>query len=525
MMPPPFATQPKPRMLNAITNYFSEFKVLKSASKDFWLTNALQFFDGLAYFSMITVLALYLTNNCGFNDVDSGAWVGIFTLYITAFIFAVGSICDAIGIKKSLYIGLGLLAVSRLGLGFAPAFLDNSPVIWAIGPKTIEVLPLQWTVKAMIIVMALGTAFMSPVIMTSLRRFTSKKTRATGFNVYYLLMNIGAIIATALVLDGFRNGLTWLPEGFLNILPQGIANFLRNGLGEFRGNLAIFDFGFAMSICALICAVLLDENNFAEESERVDLEGENRRPLAIFMEVWREKAFQKLLLFLVLTIGVRLVFTHQFLVMPKFYTRVLYGDFELGLVNAINPAIIVIGLILVIPVINRFSTVRLIIIGMSVSAASLVFLAIPIEWVLAIPGIHNLNQAYLWVIIAQILTFAVGELIFNPRFMEYVASVAPQDRVSSYMALSGLPNFIAKPINGFVSGILIARYSYDGIRPKIETGNIDYSHSPSLMWLVYLVLAVLSPIAVIALKNFITSKSTSDDAPDAPTKAETEPAE
>jgi hypothetical protein len=297
-------------------------------------------------------------------------------------------------------------------------------------------------------------------------------------------MNIGATIATALVLDGFR----------------GI-------LGTIRGNLAIFDFGFLMSVCALACALFIDENNFAEESERVDLGGKLRRPLAIFLEVWRERPFQKLLLFLVLTIGVRLVFTHQFLVMPKFYTRVLYGDFELGLVNAINPTIIVIGLIMIIPIINRYSTVRLIIIGMAVSAASLIFLAIPIEWVLAVPGIHNLNQAYFWVIIAQILTFAVGELIFNPRFMEYVASVAPQDRVSSYMALSGLPNFIAKPINGFVSGILIARYCYDGIRPKIETGNVPYDQSPSFMWMIYLALAVLSPIAVIALKNFITSKS------------------
>src|SRR6478735_5211753 len=101
---------PSIRMIKSVSNYFSEFKILKSASRDFWLTNAIQLFDGLAYFSMITVLSLYLTTNCGFNDVDSGAWVGIYTLYITAFVFAVGSICDVIGIKRSFYIGIGLLA-------------------------------------------------------------------------------------------------------------------------------------------------------------------------------------------------------------------------------------------------------------------------------------------------------------------------------------------------------------------------------------------------------------------------------
>ena len=504
-------------MPNPVTNYFAEFKVLKSASKDFWLTNAIQFFDGLAYFSMITVLSLYLTVNCGFNDVDSGAWVGIYTLYITAFVFAVGSICDVIGIRKSYFIGIGLLAIARLGLGVMPTF-DNQSV--QLGFGGIHLFGSQWFafdyatgtrqlgVKGFIIILALGTAFMSPVTMTSLRRFTSKATRATGFNVYYLLMNIGAIIAGAIVIDGFRTGFPDIAGSLakLQLLPQAWVDFLGRGFGDVTGNLAIFDFGFVMSLAALVCVALIKEDNYAEESERSTGASESKRPLAIFMEVWKESAFQKLLLFLVLTIGVRLVFTHQFLVMPKYYTRVLSSDFELGLANSINPFIIVVGLILLIPIINRYATVKLIIVGMAISASSLVVMAVPLSWILAIPGIETVQQAYFFIIVTQILVFAVGELIFSPRFTEYIASVSPPDKVSSYMALSALPTFISKPINGFVSGILISSYCYDGIRPKIETGNISYQESPEFMWLIYLALAVMSPIAVIALRNFITAK-------------------
>jgi dipeptide/tripeptide permease len=151
--------------------------------------------------------------------------------------------------------------------------------------------------------------------------------------------------------------------------------------------------------------------------------------------------------------------------------------------------------------------VKLIIIGMAISASSLVFMAVPLDWILALPFIRNVQQAYLFIIVSQILVFALGELIFSPRFTEYIASVSPPDKVSSYMALSALPTFISKPINGFVSGILISRYCYDGIRPKIETGNIDYGQSPEFMWLIYLALAVMSPIAVIVMRNFITSKT------------------
>ncbi|OFZ20450.1 MAG: hypothetical protein A2X94_10565 [Bdellovibrionales bacterium GWB1_55_8] len=471
-------------MIAAVKNYFSDFRDLKTASKEFWLVCAINFFDSLAYFSMITVLTLYLTSNVGFSDVDSGAWVGIFTLYITAFMFAVGSIGDAIGIKRSFYLAGVILIISRLGLGVSPLFLRGQA--------------LDYAVMGFIILMSLGSAFMIPMVTTGVRRFTTKENRSTGFNMYYLIMNVGAIFAGFAVTDGFRN---WL--------------------GEIRGNMAILDFGFVMAALSLGCAYLINEKNIADD-ERVDEESTNKRPLQIFLEVWKESAFRKLILFLLLTIGVRLVFTHQFLVMPKYYTRVLFSDFDLGFANSINPAIIVVGLILLIPVIKKFSTFKLIVVGMTVSALSLLFMAVPIEWILALPGIHNLNQAYMFAIFAQITVFAFGELIFSPRFTEYISVVAPKEKVASYMSLSALPMFIAKPINGFVSGLLIAGFSYEGIRAKIDTGNVAYQDSPEFMWLIYFALAALSPIAVIAMKRVLTSEeSVTEKSPAAEPAGET----
>lgn len=453
-------------MLKLVQDYFSEFKVLKTASKDFWLINAIQFFDGLAYFSIITIFTLYLTKNVGMSDIDSGVWVGIFSLYITAFFLAVGAVCDIIGIKKSFYIGMWLLLISRLALGILPYFLKGDM--------------LTLSTQGMIILMSMGTAFSMPVITTATRRYTTKENRSTGFNIQYLIMNIGAILAGFAVVDGFRG---WL--------------------GEVAGNLAIMDFGFLMSLLSIICVYFLDEENYADPEEK-HVQTEHKRPLAIFMEVWKESAFQKLALFLLLTIGVRLVFTHQFLVMPKYYTRVLTGDFDLGFANSVNPIIIVVGLVLLIPIINKFSVFKMIVLGMTISALSLLFMAVPIQWILTIPGIKNLDQAYIFVIYAQIIVFALGELIFSPRFTEYTSMMAPKDKVASYMSLSALPMFIAKPINGFISGLLIAGYSYDGIRAKIDAGNIAYNNSPEYMWLIYFILALLSPIAVLLMKKTLT---------------------
>lgn len=456
-------------MFAMLKNYFSEFKILKTVSKEFWLVNAIQFFDGLSYFSVIIVISMYLTENVGFSDYDAGVWQGIFFLFITAFMFTVGSICDAIGVKKSFLFAAFLLMVSRLGMG--------------VGPEIFAGDALKYVIIAMLLIMALGTAVLVTNTNTALRHFTSKENRATGFNVYYLIMNIGAAIAGFGVTDGFRN---WL--------------------GTVKGNLAIFTFGFVMSAVCFVAAYMINENN-REEKEEPKEPGKSKTPIQIFAEVWKEKPFQKLVFFLVLTLGVRLVFTHQTMVMPKYYLRTLYSDFQLGAVNSLNPIIIVVGLILVIPILNKFNIVKLLVVGMGISAVSLLFLAVPGEWITAVPGIRNLDQAYYWVIVLQILVFAVGELIFSPRFVEYVASVAPKDKVASYMGLSALPMFIARPLNGFVSGLLIAGLSYDGIRAKIDTGNIDYLNSPEFMWMIYFALAIMSPVAVIALKKSLSQEN------------------
>ena len=88
---------------NPILKYFSEFKILKTVSKDFWLTNVVQFFDGMAYFSMITVFVLYLTDYCSFNDADAALWVGLYTLfhlYSIIRLLGLGSLCHLLWLGK-----------------------------------------------------------------------------------------------------------------------------------------------------------------------------------------------------------------------------------------------------------------------------------------------------------------------------------------------------------------------------------------------------------------------------------------
>ncbi len=460
---------------NPIVKYFSEFAVLRDCGRDFWYTNFIQFFEGLGYFSLIHVLTLFLGKYCGFTDSNSTFWVGMYTLFLSMFVMAVGTICDIIGLKRTYTIGFAILVSGR--------------VIMGIGTD-VGMDVLGWTQAASanivivgLVIMAFGTAFMSPCISTSIRRFTTLRSRATGFNFYYLFMNIAAIMAGIAMVDPLRevfgdtNGLSW-----------------------------IVNVGTCCYGVAFIFTRLINENYYAVPEERMPPDAASKRsPLALIAEVIKEKTFQKLLLFLFLTLGVRLVFTLQFLVMPQYYTRTVGEDFSLGLIQSVNPAIIVLGLIAIIPILNRFSTVNLMISGMSISAFSLVFMAIPAEWYFILPGIDTLAQAYFIAIVIQIIVFAFGELLFNPRFYEYVARVAPKDKVASYMSLSGLPMFIAKPINGVLGGLMVSYLCYNGISLKMDTEQVGFFGSPEFMWFIYLGMALISPIAIIATRRMFTT--------------------
>ncbi len=466
---------------NPITKYFSEFGVLRDCGKNFWLTNFIQFFDGLSYFTLIIVFTLFLSKYCGFKDADAPYWVGMYTLFLSLFVFAVGTICDIIGLKRTYLIGFTLLITGRLILGMGSAF--------GITVCQLSQDASRYFVIAGIGIMSFGTAFMSPCITTSIRRFTTLRARPTGFNFYYLFMNIGALLA-----------------GFAIVDP------ILNWQGDVNGLLWVVNFGTCCNVIAFIFTRFIDEDFFAVPEERIAKGSTTgRRPLMLICEVAKERPFQKLIVFLALTLGVRLVFTLQFLVMPQYYTRTIGDDFKLGFMNSLNPFIIITGLILIIPIINKFSTVKLMIWGMSISACSLVLMAVPPETYFIVPGIETIGQAYFVAIFLQIIIFASGELLFSPRFSEYVARVAPKDKVASYMSLSALPMFIAKPINGVVGGLLVSYLCYDGIAAKMDTGHIDFWHSPEFMWTIYLIMALISPLAIILTKDSFVSDHPEDD--------------
>jgi MFS family permease len=117
------------------------------------------------------------------------------------------------------------------------------------------------------------------------------------------------------------------------------------------------------------------------------------------------------------------------------------------------------------------------IVGTAVSALS-TFLLVPS------PNIYRL--------LTYFLIWSLGEAAWSSRFLEYVADVAPVNRVGIYMGIAGIPWFLAKMITGTYAGSVLNTYI-----------PIDGVQRPGVMWLIYGIVALISPVGLILARRWL----------------------
>ena len=523
----------------AIRSYFREFGALKDCGREFWVVQLVNLLDGIAYFAMLTVGTLYLSETLGYDDVPAANLWALCAAAYTGMAFVAGFIGDSLGIKRTLHLSLALLVTSRLAIGFSTAHAVVIPALFVI---------------------SIGTAIMTPILISATKRYTTPKSQAAGFNMLYFLMNVGAFLGN-FTLDPLR-ALPW-------------------------GNRTVFMAGSVISILCWVSILLLWRRPLAEvdtaaRRENGSTEGGRKAPKEKWEAPWTiawsviwESAFWRFMLFLIILIGVRLCFEHQSQIYPKYYIRTmsehafafdpsLQGelaagtpsdalreafrshDFALkdwatmtveeedarwridsgdqvfyimkrdeainayvsnvpvGALNALNPLIICFGVILSTPIVARFKLFRVMYVGIVISAVSMVILALPPTWIAGLFG-WSITKAYAVMVISQIVVFSVGEMIWSPRLYEYTAAIAPEGRAASYMGLSYLPQVMARLAEGLIAGRLLTKYCPPDVTERLDS--VPYMQSPQFMCLILAALAIASPLLVAVFKGVIQKES------------------
>jgi MFS family permease len=481
----------------AATGVLGRFTVLRGALPELWITFAVKFLAVAAYAVMNSTLVLWLSSDLGYSDAQALGLVGAWAVLMTVFTILVGSLTDALGLRKTFLVGVAICVIARCAMTF-------TTVRWlALG---VGLFPL-----------AVGEALGTPVLVAAIRRYSTTAQRSISFSMFYVMMNLGFLV-NGFVFDGVRRGLGEYGHCTLPILGHTLSTyqtlFLVSLLLEVM-LVPILYFGIREGVAAGDEGVEITPAGALREScgthgigrtlamtVRNTLRDTGRNMAALS----RQPGFYRLLTFLMLIAGVKFVYMTMNYAYPKFGIRELGAGAPLGkLWNVTNSALIIVLVPIVGALSQKISAYRMVTCGCFVVAASVFVLALPTVWFqgladgpvggaighlyLGLTG--SVNPWYVMIFLFVVL-YSLGEAFYSPRVYEYAAAIAPKGQEASYGALSYVPMFLAKLFVGTFSGVLLVRYCP-------ETG----PRSPQTMWLVNALIALIAPVGLLVLRRVI----------------------
>lgn len=109
------ATAPRRSPGAAVVAYIRDFGVLRETRAEYWGVQVVNFLDCTAYFAMLTIAAVFLSDDLGMSDQGAGYTITVFTSATSLLLLFSGMYTDWFGIRKSLDLSMwSLRTVSSL---------------------------------------------------------------------------------------------------------------------------------------------------------------------------------------------------------------------------------------------------------------------------------------------------------------------------------------------------------------------------------------------------------------------------
>lgn len=113
-----------------------------------------------------------------------------------------GAIADKIGFRKSIMLAFTLLTIGYFGMGLLPTMLESTGLVEYT--KTTQFNGLResgykWIIVPIMVVIVIGGSFIKSCITGTVARETTEKTRAQGYSIFYMMVNIGAFSGKTIV--------------------------------------------------------------------------------------------------------------------------------------------------------------------------------------------------------------------------------------------------------------------------------------------------------------------------------------
>jgi MFS family permease len=447
-------SQKKSVLQQTISEVTQPFIDLVRAPRVLWGLNITYLIEGITYFGVVGLLAIFFNDYIKLNDIDAGRMVGVLTAGITLSMLFLGAAVDIIGLRRSLIISLLAMLVGRILLTLSPS-LSTATGMWS-GSHMIAMLGIFGIV--------LGYGIYQPACYAGVKRFTTEKTSAMGYAMLYALMNLG----------GFLPGL---------ISPPVRKSFGITGVFWVYVVLTVVGILSVMIILSKK-TIALAEQKLSKEKQ-AEVAEEKDMPLKEKM-IYYYKNFPlrdgRFLYFIFILIFVQTLFAHNWLTLPQYcsraFTGVVQDNYEF-FVN-FNPILIFILTPAVAALTAEKDAYKMMILGTFVMASPTFLLALG-------PNIITL--------FAFLILMTIGEAMWQPRFLQWVAEIAPKGMTGIYMGIGQFPWFLTKVVTSLYSGWFLMHYCPEKAAPG--------SMHTEIMWFIYGCIAIISPIGLILAKPWM----------------------
>ena len=451
------------------------FSRLKGFTRAFWTANIVELLERGAYYGVFIVITLYLSRILGFTDVEAGLISGVFSGGLFLLPTFTGALADKIGFKYSLLIAFTLLSIGYFGLAIIPTVLESAGLV-DYSNDSIKFTGLldsaqQWSIVPIMIVIMIGGSFIKSVITGTVAKETTESTRAQGFSIFYMMVNIGAFSGKTIVKP------------------------LRMEMGD-MGLVYINYFSAALTFIALLMIIF-----FYKSSKH---EGEGKTLKEIWTALIKVCTNGRLVALILIITGFWMVQHQLYATMPKYVLRMAGEGASPSWYANVNPLVVVLTVTFVTRMMASKTPLYSMTVGMFIMPLSALAMASG-NWFTGNEvdlGFMTMHPIALMMVIGIGLQ-ALGESFISPRFLEFFSLQAPKGEEGMYLGFSHLHSFLASILGFGLSGYLLSKYCPD---PRLFDTHEAWESAASnahYIWFYFGAIALTSAISLIVYGKVI----------------------
>jgi proton-dependent oligopeptide transporter, POT family len=377
--------------------------------RSFWVANISELFERLSYYAAFASLARYLHETLSFPTERAADLSGLFGGLVWFLAIFGGAIADRLGFRRALSLAYLILAGSYFLLGSIGA-------PWLAGVR--EAVPLVVLVTIVLMLPALGVAMVKPSVVGTTARASAVTVRSIGYSIYYTLVNIGGALGPFLA--------SWVHR------HMSVENVFRVS---------------ALSVLLMFFAVVL----FFREPQKA---GDAKT--ASFAETARNfgkvVSNPRFMAFLLIFSGFWIVYWQEFITLPIYVHDYVDRKADTERMLSTGPIVVIAFTVLFSVLTQKISAFRAVLLGTLIAMLGFTVLALH----------PSLLGAY-----GTLVVIALGELIQQPRYYDYISRLAPPGQQGTYMGFAFLPLGIGAFLAGRIGGALLHHFGEVQHRPQV----------------------------------------------------------